>query len=211
MSFGAEVKEELRKLKLWNNNNGMEQDEQIKRLCIKEAFLEHGFINDPNKQYHMEIVLKQEKKAKEIQDMLSDFKIFSKIILRGKHYVVYIKDGEEIAKFLALIGASSSVLKFEEIRVIKDTRNQINRMVNCETANINKIVTASVEQIKAIDSLMAHNRLEELPSNLREIALLRKKYPDASLEELGKMLQEPIGKSGVYHRLQKIMQMAKEE
>lgn len=208
MSFATDIKEEIEKQKVWDNNSILTQEEQIKRICVREAFLKSGFINDPNKEYHLEIVFKTKKKCEQIKNILQEYSINARTIKRGNNYILYLKDGEEISKFLALIGANSSVLKFEEIRVIKDTRNNINRLVNCETANINKIITAAVTQIKAIEHLKQINKFNDLPNNLKEIANLRLKNPDSSLEELGKMLKKPIGKSGVNHRLKTIEKIA---
>lgn len=210
MSFSSEVKEELEKLKVWDNNSQLKQEEQIKRVCLREAFISSGFINNPNKKYHLEMIFKEVNKAKDIQMLLQSSNINAKIIERGKNYVIYLKDGEEISNFLALIGASSAVLKFEETRVIKDTRNNINRIINCENANMEKIINASVKQIEAIEYLIKTNKLSTLSENLQEMALIRKDNPTASLEELGKMLSEPIGKSGVNHRLKKIINIADE-
>ena len=123
MSFASDVKEELLNLKMWDVNSQMKQDEQIARLCIREAFIKSGSVNDPNKKYHLQIMFKTKSKAQEMQMILSRFDINAKVIKREDEYMLYLKDGEEISNFLALIGASSSVLKFEEIRVIKETRN----------------------------------------------------------------------------------------
>ena len=210
MSFATDIKEEIEKQKVWDNNSILTQEEQIKRICVREAFFFSLFINDPNKEYHLEIVFKTKKKCEQIKNILQEYSINARTIKRGNNYILYLKDGEEISNFLALIGANSSVLKFEEIRVIKDTRNNINRLVNCETANINKIITAAVTQIKAIEHLKQINKFNDLPNNLKEIANLRLKNPDSSLEELGKMLKKPIGKSGVNHRLNKIIEIANE-
>lgn len=208
MSFSAQVREEIEKIKVWDNNTTMKQQEQVKRLCIRQAFLECGFVNDPNKKYHLEMTFKTEQKAEEIKQLLIEFGINAKTIIKGKNHVVYLKDGEEISNFLALIGANSAVIKFEETRVIKDTRNNINRLVNCENANMDKIINASVVQIDAIDYLIEKNKIKDLPERLKEIALLRKNNPDVSLAELGNMLSEPIGKSGANHRLKKIVEIA---
>lgn len=208
MSFSAQVKEEIEKLKLWDNNSRLKQDEQIRRICIRQEFLDYGFVNDPNKKYHLEINYKNISKAEQMQKMLEESNIKSKIISKGKNYIVYLKDGEEISNFLALIGANSAVLNFEETRVIKDTRNNINRIVNCENANMDKIINASVKQINAINYLIQKGEIEKLSDSLKEIALLRKNNPDVSLEELGKLLSEPIGKSGANHRLRKIVEIA---
>lgn len=121
---------------------------------------------------------------------------------------IYSKDGEEISKFLAFIGASSSVLKFEEIRVYRDMRNNVNRIVNCETANLAKTVDAAVKQINAINKLKKNGKFNDLPENLKELANLRVENPEASLAELGKMLKEPIGKSGVNYRLKTLINLS---
>lgn len=210
MSFASDVKNELLELKMWDMNSSMKQDEQLARLCIREAFIKSGSINDPNKKYHLEIMFKTNKKAQEMQKLLSNFSINAKIIKREKEYMLYLKDGEEISEFLALIGANSSVIKFEEIRVLKETRNDINRLVNCETANLNKTINASVKQIEDIKLIKKKNKFSGLPENLQEIAELRLANPDISLIELGKLLKEPIGKSGVNHRLKKISLIAEE-
>ena len=125
-------------------------------------------------------------------------------------YALYTKDGDEISKFLALIGANSSVLKFEEVRVYRDIRNNVNRKVNCETANLNKVLNASVEQINAIKKLKENGKFENMEDGLKEIANLRLENPDMSLIELGKKLSTPIGKSGVNYRLKKIVKLAEE-
>ena len=210
MSFAADVKNELLELKMWDMNSSMKQDEQLARLCIREAFIKSGSINDPNKKYHLEIMFKIKKKAQEMQQLLNNFNINAKIIKREKDYMLYLKDGEEISEFLALIGANSSVIKFEEIRVLKETRNDINRLVNCETANLNKTINAAVKQIEDIKLIKKKHKFSCLPENLQEIAQLRIENPDVSLIELGKMLKEPIGKSGVNHRLKKISSIAEE-
>ena len=139
-----------------------------------------------------------------IDKLLKKVKINAKQLTRKSGYSLYIKDGEEISKFLALIGASSGVLKFEEIRVVRDMKNDINRKVNCETANLSKTVQAAVKQIDIIKKLKKNGKFEKLPDNLKEIANLRVENPDVSLTQLGQMLKQPIGKSGVYHRLKQL-------
>ena len=148
-------------------------------------------------------------KIKKIIKIINSFNIEVKTLNRKYSYSIYIKDGEEISKVLALIGASGSVLKYEDIRVLKETKNNVNRKVNCETANLNKTVNAAVVQIQAIQKIRKAKKWNRLPANLQEIALLRLENPEATLEELGKMLSEPIGKSGVNHRLKKIIEIAK--
>jgi len=210
MSFASDIKEELLGLKMWDMNSGMKQDEQLARLCIREAFIKSGSINDPNKKYHLEITFKTKKKAEEMKQLLNNFDIHARIIKREKEYMLYLKEGEEISNFLALIGANSSVIKFEEVRVLKETRNDINRLVNCETANLNKTINAAVKQIEDIKLIKKKHKFSSLPENLQEIANIRMANPDISLIELGKMLKEPIGKSGVNHRLKKLSAIADE-
>lgn len=208
MSFSQYVREELLELKMWDNNSNLEQDEQLARLLIREAFIKKGFINNPNKDYHLEILFKSKKKAQELKEIINNFGIDIKLTKKAESYMLYLKEGEEISSFLALIGAQKSMLKFEEIRVIKDTRNNINRIVNCETANLNKTISAAVKQIEAIKKLKKNKKFKELPESLKEIAELRLENPDISYEELGKKLSKPIGKSGVSHRLEKICKIA---
>ena len=210
MSFASDIKDELLGLKMWDMNSSMKQDEQLARLCIREAFIKSGSMNDPNKKYHLEIMFKTKKKAEEMQTLLNNFNINAKVIKREKDYMLYLKDGEEISEFLALIGANSSVIKFEEVRVLKETRNDINRLVNCETANLNKTINAAVKQIEDIKLIKKKHKFSNLPENLQEIAELRIANPDVSLIELGKMLSEPIGKSGVNHRLKKLSAIAED-
>lgn len=163
---------------------------------VRGAFLGSGSITEPDSRYHLEIKLKEENGRDELIDAISKFNINLKKLDRKYSYSIYIKDGEEISKFLALIGANSSVLKYEDIRVIKDTKNNINRKVNCETANLDKTISAAVYQMQAIEKLKKQKKFNKLPLNLREIAELRLKNPDATLTELGKMLNEPIRKIG---------------
>ena len=210
MSFASNLKDELLSLKMWDTNAQMKQDEQIARLCIREDFIKSGSMNDPNKKYHLQIMFRTKKKAEEMQKLLENFYIHPRIIKKENNYMLYLKDGEEISQFLALIGANNTVLKFEEIRVIKEKRNDINRLVNCETANLNKTINAAVKQIEDIKLIKTKGKFAALPENLQEIADLRIKNPDLSLVELGKLLKEPIGKSGVNHRLKKISTIAEE-
>lgn len=182
--------------------------EEEKKALIRGMFLGSGSINDPNKKYHLEILLKNKDIAQYTKNILKQTGIESKIL--EKNNTLYIKEGEEIAKFLAYIGAQKAVLKFEEIRVMRDFRNNINRIVNCETANLNKTVSAAVVQIEAINFLKKMKKFDDLPENLKEIAELRVERPEISLKELGTLLEKPIGKSGVNHRLKKIIEIAEE-
>ena len=181
--------------------------EQYKWI-IRGAYLGGGSINNPEKKYHLEISFKENENAIQILNMLKNYDIKSNIIQKKKEYVVYIKDGEEISKVIALMGANKSVIKFEEIRVQREMNNKINRIVNCETANLNKTINASIEQIEAIRKLKKNNEFERLDDTLKEIAEIRIQNPNLSLSELGKKLKKPIGKSGVNYRLKKIMEIA---
>ena len=210
MSFSSEVREELIELKMWDNNSNLKQDEQLARLLIREAFIKKGFINDPNKDYHLEILFKTKKKAEELKEIILNLGIDIKSTKKDNLYMLYLKEGEEISSFLALMGANKAVIKFEEVRVIKDTRNNINRLVNCETANLNKTINASVKQIEAIKKIKRSKKFNTLQENLKELANLRLENPEATYEELGKMLSKPIGKSGVSHRLEKLVKLANE-
>ena len=210
MSFSSDIKDELLELKMWDLGSNMKQDEQLARLYIREAFIKSGSMNDPNKKYHLQIMFKEKAKAEEMQTLLNNFNIHAKIIKKEKDYMLYLKDGEEISEFLALVGANKSVIKNEEVRVIKETRNDINRLVNCETANLNKTINASVKQIEDINKIKKAGKFNELPETLKEIAEVRINNPEMSLIELGKLLDKPIGKSGVNHRLKKLSQISEE-
>ena len=185
-----------------------EFSEEEQKAIVRGAFLGSGSINNPNNTYHLEILINKKEDVQIIKNILDKYQIHVKELKRKKCYSIYIKEAEEISKFLALIGATKSVLNYEQIRVVKETRNNINRIVNCETANLNKTINAAIEQIEAIKKLKQTKKFESLPDNLKEIAKLRLKNPDASLVELGQMLKKPIGKSGVNHRLKKIQEIA---
>ena len=158
---------------------------------------------------NLEISVRKKDYADIIVEGLSSFDIKSNVIEKNKEYTIYLKDGEEISKTLALLGANKSVLKFEEIRVKREMNNKVNRLVNCETANMNKTMNASIEQIEIIRKLKQNGKFEKLEEPLKEIAELRLQNPSASLIELGKMLKTPIGKSGVNYRLKKVMEIGK--
>ena len=182
--------------------------EQIKNI-IRGAYLGAGSINNPENTYHLEIRLRKKEYSDLIMKGLNEFDIKCNYIEKNKEFTVYLKDGEEISKILALFGANKSVLKYEEIRVQREMNNKINRIVNCETANMNKTMNASIEQIETIRKLKKSGEFEKMEETLKEIAELRLKNPSASLTELGKMLKTPIGKSGVNYRLKKIMEIGK--
>lgn len=193
-----------------NLNNMKEQEEMAIKALTRGIFLGSGSVNNPENKYHLEMILSNKRNAQIIKDLLTKMQIYLKELERKNGYSLYIKEGEEISKFLAFIEANSSVIKFEEIRVIRDIKNNVNRKVNCETANLNKTINAAVKQIEAIKKLKLTGKFKNLSDNLKEIANLRIENPDASLVELGQMLENPIGKSGVNHRLNQLIELAKD-
>ena len=198
---------EIKENQLEIRNKNVE-NENYKRAIVRGTFLGAGSINNPNKTYHLEINLSTKENMEFLYNILKECKINCKRLLNKKS--IYLKDGEEISAIIALFGANSSVLKFENIRVQKEMNGKVNRIVNCQTANLNKTLNASVEQIDAIRKLQQSNKFNKLDDNLKEIALLRLEYPDMSLLELGKKLKEPLGKSGVNYRLKRIIKIAEE-
>ncbi len=188
----------------------LENKTENKKSMIRGAFLGSGSMNNPENNYHLEFGFSDKQIRDEVQKILKeDFDIHTKRLDMKNKKSIYIKDGEEISRLLALMGASRGMLKFEDIRVQKDMRSKVNRLVNCETANLNKTINASIEQIEAIQKLQKEKKFNKLDDNLKEIAILRLENPDMSLIELGKKLKNPIGKSGVNYRLKKIIDIAK--
>lgn len=181
-----------------------------RRAYIRGAFLGGGSISNPEKTYHLEFVTSNESHSKDLTDVINSFGLNSKVVVRKENYVVYIKEGEQIVDLLNIIGAHQALLKLEDIRVLKNVRNNINRIVNCETANLSKTIDASLRQIENIKYIEKTIGLNKLPNNLREIAELRLEFDDASLKELGMMINPPVGKSGVNHRFRKIEQLVDE-
>ena len=177
---------------LKDNINMQLKDEIYTKSIVRGAFLGGGSINNPENKYHLEIIFSLEENAKYIANILKNYEIECKILNKSHCYSLYSKEGETISNLLAFIGASSSVLKFEEIRVVRDMRNNVNRLVNCETANLNKIINASLKQIEDIKLIKEKNKFKNLSKNLQEIAELRLKNPEASLIELGNMLEVPV-------------------
>lgn len=180
-----------------------------KRAYIRSAFICCGSINDPSKNYHIEFVNRDYEYANILKDIIEDFGISMRIVERKGYYIVYCKEADLIVDLLNVMTAHKALLAMENTRVLKSVRNNINRMVNCETANLNKVVSASLKQIEAIEFIQECKGLSYLPLNLRLVAQARLKYPDASLKELGERISPPIGKSGVNHRLNKICDLAK--
>lgn len=183
------------------------QKEENLRAIVRGAFMGAGSINNPEKEYHLEVDLGNESNLKTIIQILQQLGMLAKTFQTS----IYLKEGEAISRFLALIGANKAVMRFEDIRIQKEMRGKVNRLVNCETANLNKTINASIEQIAAIKKLQETGKFQKLDENLKEIAVLRLENPNMPLVELGKKLKEPVGKSGVNYRLKKIMEIANGE
>ena len=187
-------------------------EEQIKAY-LRGLFLIKGSVNDPQKsRYHLELSVDKEDYARFVLKILSQYNINAKVIARDNNYMIYLKEAEKISDFLKLIGASKAVLYFEDIRIYRDHANMVNRLNNCEQANVDKIINTSYEQIKAIEKIEKNVGLDILNEGEKVVALYRKKYSEVSLVELSEIITLETGhkitKSGVYHRLNKIKEIA---
>jgi DNA-binding protein WhiA len=185
----------------------------IKNSCCQRAFLRGAFLcvgsmSDPEKGYHLEFVCDRRSQAEQLQSIIQEFQIEAKIIKRKKYDVVYLKEGAAIVDLLNVMEAHVSLMNLENLRIVKEMRNSINRRVNCETANISKTVTAASKQIEDILLIRDKYGFENLPDNLRQMAEIRLEYPDAALKELGGYLEPAVGKSGVNHRLRRLSEIA---
>lgn len=186
----------------------MLRSECCRRSYLRGVFLGGGSVNNPGGTYHLEVITGNERHAGDICRLLKRFGLDARVSTRKKWYVVYLKESDQIVKCLNLMGAHTALLEFENARVVKDMRNRVNRLVNCETANLNKTVNASLRQTENIRLIAARLGMEKLPPSLREVAELRLSFPDASLKELGEMATPPLGRSGVNHRLRKLDKIA---
>lgn len=186
------------------------QRECCKRAFLRGTFLVAGSISDPEKSYHLEIVCSTKERALQVQSIMRDFELDARIVGRKKNQVVYIKEGSQIVELLGLMEACVSLMDLENIRIRKEISNNVNRKVNCETANISKTVSASVKQTEDIRYIETHMGFSQLSEGLEQVATIRLQYPEASLKELGEMMNPPVGKSGVNHRLRKLSQIAEE-
>ena len=181
-----------------------------KRAYLRGAFLGSGSISDPAKMYHLEFSTVNIDVSENLKKVLNSYKLNAKIVVRKNTNVVYIKESEHITDLLNLMGAYNALMHLEDIKIKKQMRNDVNRLVNCETANLNKTVETSMRQIDCINYILEKQSIDYLPENLHEIALLRIENPDMSLKELGEIMEKPLGKSGVNHRLKKIELIAEE-
>lgn len=179
-----------------------------KRAYIRGAFLASGSLSNPEKNYHLEFVCPNYNYSIQLKELINSFQIDAKIVKRKEQYIIYLKEGEQIVDLLNIMEAHIALMNLENVRILKDMRNNVNRIVNCETANLNKTIIASIKQIEDIEYMKKNMDISQLPPSLAEIVQARLQFPDASLKELGEMMNPPVGKSGVNHRLRKISSMA---
>ena len=213
MSFSSEVKEELRKISFTSSGkagNISGGKRGAARLFLRDSFLSCGTISDPEKGYHLEFSCEDAETAERIRANLKSFQIRSGVTLRKGKTVVYVKESEAIAEFLNITGAHRSLMELENLRIVKSVRSDVNRRVNCDTANIRKMLEASERQVEDIRYVEKHLGLGKLPEPLRLVAELRLEHPELNLQQLGEMLQPPVGKSGINHRLRKLSAIAEE-
>jgi len=180
------------------------------RAYLRGAFVARGSVNNPEtSSYHLEIFNLDQDHNHVLCELMNEFALNARELQRRNGYIVYIKEAEKIADFLGVVGANNALFKFEDVRIVRDMRNSVNRIVNCETANLNKTISASVRQMESIKYIDETEGLDSLPDKLREIAIIRLKYPEVALKELGEMLPSgKLSKSGVNHRLKKIEEIA---
>lgn len=184
--------------------------ECCRRAFLRGAFLAAGFVADPNTAYHLELVCGSEERAEQLMLLLKEFGLPAKTTLRKNTPLVYMKEADGISDFLSLTGAVKSRLEWENVRILRSLQGSVNRQVNCETANLNKTVSTGVKQSEAIKLIEEKMGIKNLPAGLQEIAALRLEHPEATLPELGGYFDPPLGKSGVNHRLRKIMEIAED-
>ena len=217
ISKNREMPTLLRTLGIFTTKNsvfpGIKKDIIKNKCCrrsyLRGAFLGGGYVSKPDSSYHLELTTANEELGRDLTKLINGFDGFhAKLGRRRSSYMVYLKDSRQIADFLALIGAHSGLLEFENTRVLKGMKNQVNRAVNCETANLDKTVKAAIKQVSDIRLIEQHFGLDILSPSLAQIARLRLENPEDNLKELGDMMTPPLGKSGVNHRLRKISEFA---
>ena len=210
MSFSSRVKEELATISRKDFTLKEKTSKMSTKGLIREVFLQSGSISDPEKFYHLEIGFASWKEAESIQRMLEGFGLDAKIVERKGHLIVYLKEGAQIADMLRIMEAPLALMEFENIRIVKEMRNSINRQVNCEAANLGKTISAAVKQVEDINFICSKVGLEHIPESLAQTAKIRLEYPEATLKELGELMDPPLGKSGVNHRLKKLSELAED-
>lgn len=179
-----------------------------KRAYLRGAFVGAGTISNPKKGYHLELICNSEALAGDFRRLINSLGFKAKIGRRKSNYFVYLKEGEQISDFMALLGAHTHVMAFENVRIVREMRNKTNRIINCESANLDKVVDSAARQMEQIRQIERHTGIDNLPDKLREIAYLRLDHPEATLAELGELADPPLAKSGVHHRLRKLGELA---
>ncbi|MBQ8856907.1 MAG: DNA-binding protein WhiA [Lachnospiraceae bacterium] len=210
MSFSSKVKEEIATISRKDFTLKQKTSKMSTKGHIREAFLQSGSISDPEKFYHLEIVFTTYEEALQIKQLMESFELGGKIATRKGHYVVYLKEGAQIADMLRVMEAPLALMEFENIRIVKEMRNSINRQVNCEAANLGKTISAAVKQVEDIKFICSRVGLDNIPESLAETAKKRLEYPEATLKELGELMDPPLGKSGVNHRLKHLSELAED-
>ena len=210
MSFSSKVKEELATISRKDFTLNKKTSKMSSKGLIREAFMQSGSISDPEKFYHFEIVFTTFEEALQMKQLMESFEVDGKIVERKGHYIVYLKEGAQIADMLRIMEAPMALMEFENIRIVKEMRNSINRQVNCEAANLGKTISAAVKQVEDIKYICSTVGLEGVPQGLAEVARKRLEYPEAPLKELGELMDPPLGKSGVNHRLKKLSELAED-
>ena len=189
-------------------------DTELKRAYLRGLFLSCGSVNDPKKsRYHLEFVVEDEPYASFINNLLNTYNLNSKYLKHENRYMVYVKEAEKIGDFLRIINATQALFYFEDIRIYRDHKNMTNRLNNCEQANVDKMIQSAAEEVKAIELIESIGGLDLLDDKVKEVAIYRKKYPEVSLQELSEIIsletEREITKSGLYHRMKKIKDLAK--
>lgn len=184
--------------------------DSLRRAYLRGVFLGGGSMTDPKRSYHLEIVTQSEEYAGHLIRLIENYNIYPRMSYRKESIVVYLKESEQISDFLALIGAYEAVMALENTRIQKNVRNQVNRLVNCETANLNKSINAAQRQIQHINLIASRMGLDRLPDSLRQAAEARLNHPEESLKDLGQLLDPPVGKSGMNHRMRRLEELAEQ-
>ncbi len=214
--FQKNIKSALTQLGILGTNNTLERgiaEHLIEKDCCKKAylrgaFLGSGFIAGPKSGHHLEIVLSSRQIADEITEILGVFDVVARVVKRRNNYMIYMKSGNEIVKFLGCVGAHNSALALEQVRVYKSVRNDVNRSINAEIANTNRLTHASLDQMRAIEIILKNKDIDELPPAIRDFIELRSENPTLSLKQLGEISDPPLSKSGINNRCRRTLQLA---
>ena len=182
-----------------------------RRAFIRGLFLCHGFVNRPENSYHLELIVEDSRMAADVRKLVQSMGVYLRQSERKGQLILYLKDAEQIVDFLRIVEASSALLELENVRIVKSMRNQVNRQVNCENANMDKTINASIRQVELIEQLLAEKKFKGLSPQLKMVAVLRVDHPDATLKELGQMMDPPLSKSGIAYRMRRLEEIADRE